>query len=249
MFFIDSCSSDKESIEEIQGKVVETSEKDEGEVRASEEESEINGELQGDIRPSEEEEEMKREVQEKDGEITYKRPAEADIEYQVQSTHEQDNYPSLMALPFPTDPAHVEQLKIKLNSTYIQFCCSLGPCQPVAGFPKNPQGWSFQSQWYAGNNWLEYSVVKDAMYCFNCHLFLTEDKFKARTAWRTTGVVNWRKDVEKIHEHAATEAHMISMVRWANYRKGPLVEAFKAQDAECELQNEKDRRTEKSCFA
>ncbi len=53
---------------------------------------------------------------------------------------------------------------------------------------------------------------------------------------------NWRKAVEKIHEHAATEAHMISMVRWANYRKGPLVEAFKAQAAECELQNEKERQ-------
>ncbi len=53
---------------------------------------------------------------------------------------------------------------------------------------------------------------------------------------------HWRKAVEKIHEHAATEAHMISMVRWANYRKGPLVEAFKAQAAECELQNEKERQ-------
>lgn len=192
MFFIESCSSDKESIEEIQGKAVETSEKDEGEVRANEEESEISEEIQGDIRPSEEEEEMKREVQgemiqEKDREITEEGAAEADIEYQVQGTNEQDNYPSLMALQFPTDPAHVEQLKIKLNSNYIQFCCSLGPCQPVAGFPKNPQGRSFQSQWYAGNNWLEYSVEKDAMYCFSCRLFLTEDKFKARTAWRTTG--------------------------------------------------------------
>ncbi len=161
--------------------------------------------------------------------------------HRINNVHFRANYP-LMALQFPTDPAHVEQLKIKLNSTYIQFCCSLGPCQPVAGFPKNPQGRSFQSQWYAGNNWLEYSVEKDAMYCFSCRLFLTEDKFKARTAWRTTGVVNWRKAVEKIHEHAATEAHMISMVRWANYRKGPFVEAFKAQAAECELQNEKERQ-------
>ncbi|KAF4114182.1 hypothetical protein G5714_004405 [Onychostoma macrolepis] len=59
----ESCSSDKESIEEIQGKAVETSEKDEGEVRANEEESEISEEIQGDIRLSEEEEEMKREVQ------------------------------------------------------------------------------------------------------------------------------------------------------------------------------------------
>ncbi|GAA6106326.1 collagen alpha-5(VI) chain-like isoform X1 [Tachysurus ichikawai] len=169
----ESCSSDKESIEEIQGKAVETSEKDEGDVRANEEESE---EIQEDI----------------------------------------------------TD--------------YIPFCCSIGPCQAVAGFPKNPQGWSFQSQWYAGNKWLEYSLEKDAMYCFSCRLFLTEDKFKARTAWRTSGVVNWRKAVEKIHEHSTTEAHMISMVRWANYRKGPLVEAFKAQAAECGLQNKKERQ-------
>ncbi|GAA6081491.1 CDK5 regulatory subunit-associated protein 1 isoform X1, partial [Tachysurus ichikawai] len=147
-----------------------------------------------------------------------------------------------LTLQFPTDPAHVDQLKIQVNSDYIQFCCSLGPSQPAAGFPKNPEGRSFQSQWYAGNKWLECSLEKDAMYCFSCRLFLTEDKFKSRTAWRTSGVVNWWKAVEKIHEHSATEAHMISMVRWANYRKGPLVEAFKAQAAECGLQNEKERQ-------
>ncbi len=84
MFFIESCSSDKESIEEIQGKAVETNEKDEGEFRANEEESEISEEIQGYIRPSEEKEEMKREVQgemiqEKDREITEEVAAEADI--------------------------------------------------------------------------------------------------------------------------------------------------------------------------
>lgn len=228
-------------------------EKDEGDVRASEEESKMSEETQGDIRPSEKEEEMKREVQgemtqemdreiigegsaeadtegemiqEMDREITGEGAAEADTEYQVLSLKAPEVYPSLMALTFPTDPVHVDQHQIKVSSNYIQFCSSLGPCQPVSGFPKNPQGRSFQSQWYAGNNWLEYSVEKDAMYCFSCRLFLTQEKFKARTAWRTAGVVNWRKAVEKIHEHAATEALMISMVRWANYRKGHLVEAF-----------------------
>ncbi|GAA6072114.1 uncharacterized, partial [Tachysurus ichikawai] len=82
----ESYSSDKESIEEIKGKAVETSEKDEGDVRAKEEESE---EIQGDIRLGEEEEEMEREVQEemsqeKDREITEEGAAGADIEYQIQ---------------------------------------------------------------------------------------------------------------------------------------------------------------------
>ncbi|XP_060750233.1 rho GTPase-activating protein gacV-like [Tachysurus vachellii] len=138
----ESCSSDKESIEEIQWKAVETSEKDEGDVRADEEESE---EIQGDIKLSEEEEEMEREVQEemsqeKDREITEEGATGADIEYQIQGTSEQDINQSLLALQFARDPAHVDQLKIQVNSDYIQFCCSLGPCQPVAGFPKNPQG-------------------------------------------------------------------------------------------------------------
>ncbi|GAA6092480.1 CDK5 regulatory subunit-associated protein 1 isoform X1 [Tachysurus ichikawai] len=160
--FKESCSSDKESIAQIQGKAVETSEKDEGDVR-DEEESE---EIQGDIRLSEEEEEMESEVQEemsqeKDRVITEEGAAGADIEYQIQGTSEQDINQSLLALQFPTDPAHVDQLKIQVNSDYIQFCCSLGPCQPVAGFPKNPRGRSFQSQWYAGNKWLEYSLEKD----------------------------------------------------------------------------------------
>ncbi|KAK2855327.1 hypothetical protein Q7C36_007196 [Tachysurus vachellii] len=80
----ESCSSDKESIEEIQGKAVETSEKDKGDVRANEEES---GEIQGDIRLSEEE--VEREVQEEMSqenytEITEEGAAGADIEYQIQ---------------------------------------------------------------------------------------------------------------------------------------------------------------------
>ncbi|KAK2831153.1 hypothetical protein Q7C36_016239 [Tachysurus vachellii] len=84
------CSSDKESIEEIQGKAVETSEKDEGDVRANEEESE---EIQGDIKLSEEEEDMEREVQEemsqeKDREITEEGAAGADIEYHIQDEGE-----------------------------------------------------------------------------------------------------------------------------------------------------------------
>ncbi|XP_067310821.1 gelsolin-related protein of 125 kDa-like [Pseudorasbora parva] len=117
----ESCSSDKESIEEIQGKAFETRENDEGEVRTNEEESEMSEEVQGDIRPNEEEEEMKREVQgeinqEKDREITEEGAAEADIEGQM--TQEKDReiteegaanapevYPSLMALQFPTDPS------------------------------------------------------------------------------------------------------------------------------------------------
>ncbi|XP_050259817.1 uncharacterized protein LOC126704867 [Quercus robur] len=50
-----------------------------------------------------------------------------------------------------------------------------GPCQPVlydypvSYFSKKPR--RFRSEWYVGRKWLEYSIDKDAAFCFYCYLF------------------------------------------------------------------------------
>ena len=50
-----------------------------------------------------------------------------------------------------------------------------GPCQPVLNifplsyFSEKPR--RFRSDWYIERKWLEYSIDKDAAFCFYCYLF------------------------------------------------------------------------------
>ena len=50
-----------------------------------------------------------------------------------------------------------------------------GPCQPLSHeFPRTMIGTtlrSFQIDWFNKWEWLEYSVSKDAAFCFWCYLF------------------------------------------------------------------------------
>ena len=50
-----------------------------------------------------------------------------------------------------------------------------GPCQPLGhNFPKKQYGKTmrgFRELWFKNNEWLEYSVSKDAAYCLWCYLF------------------------------------------------------------------------------
>jgi hypothetical protein len=61
---------------------------------------------------------------------------------------------------------------------------------------------------------------------------MKEEKYESKVAWRTVGVDNWKKSTEKIKEHKKTEAHMVSMVRWSNFKQRPLEEAFRRADIE-----------------
>ena len=55
------------------------------------------------------------------------------------------------------------------------YYLSKGPCQPVlhdysvSYFSKKPH--RFGSEWYVNRKWLEYSIDKDATFCFYCYLF------------------------------------------------------------------------------
>ena len=53
------------------------------------------------------------------------------------------------------------------------------PCQPVlhdypiSYFSEKPR--RFRSKWYVNRKWLEYSIDKDAAFCFYCYLFGRQD--------------------------------------------------------------------------
>ncbi|KAL4614323.1 hypothetical protein ACB092_07G045800 [Castanea dentata] len=55
-----------------------------------------------------------------------------------------------------------------------RYYLAKGPCQPpydypVSYFSRKPR--RFRSKWYVNRNWLEYSIDKDAAFCFYCYLF------------------------------------------------------------------------------
>ncbi|KAH7665581.1 Ribonuclease H-like protein [Dioscorea alata] len=76
----------------------------------------------------------------------------------------------------------------------------MGPCQPVGhNFPRKQQGKdlrSFKELWFQKFDWLEYSVEKDAAYCFCCYFFKQPRSDKLGIdAFTKTGFSNRKKAI------------------------------------------------------
>ena len=97
---------------------------------------------------------------------------------------------------------------------------NLGPCQPrLAQYPVNdkiPGGKQcrFSSLWFAQYPHLEYSVSKDAAFCFVCFLFpIGPMRDATKNVW-SQGVRTWdkmksrgAKKSGKLEQHFSSEAH------------------------------------------
>jgi hypothetical protein len=70
-----------------------------------------------------------------------------------------------------------------------------GPTQPFGhNFPRTRDNRSFSTTWFTKYDWLEYSVAKDAAYCFYCFLFRQEplDEKFGHDAFTKVGHRNWK---------------------------------------------------------
>jgi hypothetical protein len=58
---------------------------------------------------------------------------------------------------------------------------------------------SFHDSWFKNHNWLEYSVTKDAAFCFYCYLFKQQrhENF-AIDAFTSKGLCNWKNALNMI---------------------------------------------------
>ncbi|KAL8138817.1 hypothetical protein V2J09_004818 [Rumex salicifolius] len=64
---------------------------------------------------------------------------------------------------------------------------------------------SFQVEWFNRWEWLEYSVFKDAAFCFWCYVFKGgRGRRFGDGMFVTTGFRNWKKACEKFKEHVGT---------------------------------------------
>ena len=95
-----------------------------------------------------------------------------------------------------------------------------GPAQPLLNsYPSDvfgKQNRSFSSNLFKDYSFLEYSVNKNAVFCFVCRHFntkVTEDTFVK------DGYNNWKKVKEKINKHQTCKSHLGSMSKWIEFQK------------------------------
>ena len=101
----------------------------------------------------------------------------------------------------------------QIRRAYLQ----IGACQPFKhDFPKKEIGKTmrcFNPVWFKEYKWLEYSVLKDAVYCLYCYLFKPDIGNQARgDAFVIEGFSNWKKK-EKIEGHVGAHSSAYNQAR------------------------------------
>lgn len=125
-------------------------------------------------------------------------------------------------------------------------CLSTYPVKTV-GKGRNSRNRSFKSTWFEYYKWLEYSVVKDAAYCFACRCFALNDSSATgsiENAFTTTGFSSWHKAHEMFKTHEKSRCHASSMVGWENFNASKPVDVMLDDAKEAELKEKEKRRLE-----
>lgn len=113
----------------------------------------------------------------------------------------------------------------ELTDNQKNYVIKLGPHQPVlASFPSDGKD-RFNPHWYKQFHYLEYSTVKDCVYCFVCFLFPDGvGQEKSEDAWSKTGVRNWGKmrsagkqKLGKLQTHFSSNAHKSALEKYCNF--------------------------------
>lgn len=92
------------------------------------------------------------------------------------------------------------------------------PCQPIIEFPTSIQNGvrrKFNKTFYDKYNWLEYSVKKDAIYCFTCRHFNHVHKHNKNDAF-ITGIRDLKNASRNLKSHNLSERHRTTYEHWFN---------------------------------
>ena len=97
------------------------------------------------------------------------------------------------------------------------------PKQPKIKFPLRSFGTgrqrAFNSEWYKSHPWLEYSVDRDAAFCYPCRVFKCGSN-RSEDAFTKAGFRNWKHAMGKtgtISAHAKCETHKQAVTCWNDY--------------------------------
>jgi len=135
------------------------------------------------------------------------------------------------------DPAVKPPSDRDIHRHYVKH----GPVQPAEGFVRNVDGRCFRAEWYTRFPWLEYSVSKQAAYCFYCRLFALPNAStviggQVDSAFVTAGFDNWKKALEKgrgFQKHCTSQSHGHAEKSYRDFIEGKAVDT--------QLSEEKDR--------
>ena len=119
------------------------------------------------------------------------------------------------------------------NVDDIALTASSAPCQPAnITFPKRPYSdkvsRSFNPSWYHQYSWLEYSIQKDAAYCFPCRLFGVGSIGHGRPekAFTVNGFRDWKHATGNkgaLSSHNNSYSHKQSVIAWEHFKAASLI--------------------------
>ena len=101
----------------------------------------------------------------------------------------------------------IEQMDPNIRDAVRRAYISKGPCQPRGhSYPKRKiynRNRSFHDVWFNNHAWLEYSIAKDAAFCFYCYLFKQPraENFGV-DAFTVNGFRGWKDGRELIDAHS-----------------------------------------------
>ena len=111
-------------------------------------------------------------------------------------------------------------------------------------------GRCFRSQWYEKYNWLEYSVDKDAAFCFSCRNFSIVNTGQSKDTFSVSGFTDWNKALANkrgFHGHETSSDHIAAEQAYRTYMTEKPVnyqvsEVAARQASEKSIQIERNRR-------
>jgi hypothetical protein len=100
------------------------------------------------------------------------------------------------------------------------------PAQPrLTVYPTDSENRSFQVRWYTNRDSLEYSVERDAVFCYCCRHFsqfgMRARKRIQRDAFTTCGYNIWKRALATsrgFDKHATSQTHITSLASYSEYK-------------------------------
>jgi hypothetical protein len=121
----------------------------------------------------------------------------------------------------PYDPGErqpIENYNVNDQDAIRRSYITRGPCKPyIHDFPYRDIGnvpRRFSIQWLYNYEWLEYSVKKDAGFCFICYLF---KKGSRSNNFSVGGWDNWNRGNDALLKHCGSKAHKAAEERYIGF--------------------------------
>jgi hypothetical protein len=109
-------------------------------------------------------------------------------------------------------------------------------------FPEDKNKRRFRTEWYMEWHWLEYSVLKNAAYCFCCRMFTPADKRNSKDTFTIKGFSCWANGSKRFKKHEQSSMHVANMASWIERKNKTQVSIASKLVCVAEAEKLKNRR-------